>query len=273
MWFLTLTYPSVWPDDPKKWKNQLQALQLRLRRTWSISAGIWKLEPQRRGAPHFHLILVVPASMSRGLAITGKHKRGERIVTNWDGGQLSEFRTWLSKAWYDVVGSGDEKHLRAGTNCEPMEAWGKVAAYAAKYLGKDCQFVTAEGSTQKVGRFWGVWSRESFPVKWCSSMMIYQDWAMFRRTVRRWAEKKGWRVGHLRARSGSATAFVPWADMQRLIAWLVHPPCRLPWPLRRRMEAIGFTGSINEWFAAGEQDRQHRHREEQTLSRIRFGEE
>ena len=57
---------------------------------------IWKLEFQRRGAPHFHILIAQPS------------------------GDLRTFRAWLSEAWAEVVGHTDahqrELHRRAGTD-------------------------------------------------------------------------------------------------------------------------------------------------------------
>lgn len=55
--FLTLTYPRDWPSDPKQWKKHLDTWVKRLKRKHSKVCAIWKLEPQKRGAPHYHLIV------------------------------------------------------------------------------------------------------------------------------------------------------------------------------------------------------------------------
>jgi hypothetical protein len=260
LWFVTLTYPAIWPASPLEWKRHLQAFQKRLTRAFGKIPAIWKLEPQRRGAPHNHIILLMPEAMCVGLVIVGKAKRGKRIVTRWAGGELSNFREWLSRAWYEIVASGDEKHLRAGTNCEPLEAWGKVVAYAAKYLGKECYFHAADGSTQKVGRFWGVWRREEFPVRWDSVLLSFDKWSKLRRTIRRM--NKASRMSHLRGRAKSATVFVSWSTWQRLIDWVVRPAGTL----RREfdsvtdfLKAIHYGDHVNDWFHLGEKDRRAKH--------------
>ena len=108
---------------------------------------IWKREFQRRGAPHFHLVTVVPDDVG-----------GER------------FRDWVARSWFEVVGSDDQRHRRAGTRvdrvigfqaADPM----RIASYLAGYLGpdeklsdKEAQHVLPYGwrsETGGVGRWWG----------------------------------------------------------------------------------------------------------------------
>ena len=61
---VTLTYPGDWKTvapDGAVVKGHLQAFFKRYRRSWGEDLKcIWKLEFQRRGAPHFHLLLVPP---------------------------------------------------------------------------------------------------------------------------------------------------------------------------------------------------------------------
>ena len=54
---VTLTYPNEYTHDSKQWKNDLENLFKRMVRLWPGAAFIWKLEPQKRGAPHFHLMV------------------------------------------------------------------------------------------------------------------------------------------------------------------------------------------------------------------------
>ena len=72
------------------------------------------------------------------------------------------FLRWVSRTWYDVVGSGDLRHYRAGTRVEVIESWQKVCGYAAKrYLSKK-EFLPQ--LQNKPGRFWGVIGRANLPL-------------------------------------------------------------------------------------------------------------
>jgi hypothetical protein len=282
IWFTTLTYPGIWPGHPdhpgvwvgrgtkrrklsapQVWKRHLQAFQKRIQRTWGVKMpAIWKLEPQKRGAPHFHLLLLVPAEWCRGLHVTARTKRGERIVTSWAGGLLSEFRQWLSAAWFEIVGSDDRRHLAAGTNCEPIEAWGKIAAYASKYLGKECGFRSSQGEPIAVGRYWGVWQREAFQIQWRAEAVPFAVAARARRVVRKLIERR-WTAKHLNGRFRSATVFLPAPTIRRVVKWATdtveNELVREFGSLATVITTLSFVGSALEWYRFGEYQRRVAH--------------
>lgn len=125
--FVTLTYPGVFAD-PVQAKLDLHALVNRWKRRVPTASAIWKIEPQERGAPHFHLLV-------------------------W-GMQIPKDQ--LAKDWAEICNTGDERHRIAGTRVEAIKSWRGVQAYAAKYLGKEVK-------TGKWGRIWGVHNRKCFP--------------------------------------------------------------------------------------------------------------
>jgi len=129
--FITLTYPAEFPADPQVYKADLDKFFKRLKYRFPEFACIWKLEFQKRGAPHYHLLVW-------GLSIHCK--------------QL------ISLLWYEVVGSGDDKHLKAGTQVQKIRSWRGVMSYASKYMGK---LETGDGGLS--GRFWGVSGRGFIP--------------------------------------------------------------------------------------------------------------
>jgi len=63
---------------------------------------------------------------------------------------------YLSQTWYEIVGSGLQKHLNSGTNIKTIKS-GKfgIIAYARKYAIKQSQKVIPE-EFLNFGRFWGV---------------------------------------------------------------------------------------------------------------------
>jgi hypothetical protein len=248
LWFLTLTYPAQWPSDARAWKAQLKAFKKRLERAWGHMGVVWKLEPQDRGAPHFHLILNVAPEMSAGLVRLGERFRNGRRQTIWTGGKLSEFRQWVSRAWFEVVGSGDERHLHAGTSVEPLESWNGVVSYASKYIGKEAVFADqATGEALRVGRIWGVWRRELWPVRLVSRTLGRAEWVRARRILRRYLESTGRR--RLRGEDGrppafqwigeprSCSAFIPFEIASRVfrhVCWFGEDYGSL-WAIRRRL--------------------------------------
>jgi hypothetical protein len=129
--FLGLTYPAEWPGKPTVWKRHLDNFWKRVVRRYPDAACIWKLEPQKRGAPHYHL-----------------------LVWNVD---YDDFFVWGRHAWHEIVESDDPHHLVHGFDLQEIQNIRHCFAYASKYIGKaledaDMDYWTNGG----VGRFWGV---------------------------------------------------------------------------------------------------------------------
>ena len=160
---LTLTYPKKYSSDPAVWKKNLDDfLEHHFKPDFPNAFIIWKLEPQRRGAPHYHLLIFSDDSKVLNRVYTQKEK--------------------LAKSWYQVVASGDEKHLRAGIrvgfapktkNGRPIKKrakdftnWDMVSGYVAKYLGKVTGLFKSESNGDKeikqVGRYWGIYNRSLY---------------------------------------------------------------------------------------------------------------
>jgi hypothetical protein len=129
------------------------------------SAGFhWKLEFQARGAAHFHPIF-------------WNLNSDERFV--------SEFRIWLSWNWFEVVNSGDQKHLSAGTSADPIKSQFGIMRYVSGYASKSDQ--TKPGC--KVGRYWGIVGRANIPwVKEQIRELSSAQAKLVRRTARRYMQ-------------------------------------------------------------------------------------
>lgn len=138
--FVTLTYPAEFPepDDHAIYKGHLDAISKRIARKWPALSSIWRLEFQSRGAAHYHLLTFgLPADF------------------------LTKFRCWLSRAWFEVVGSGDQKHLRAGVSVEKVEGdFKKTAFYIAAYASKKEQVRPGNFT----GRYWGKFNSAGLPI-------------------------------------------------------------------------------------------------------------
>jgi len=133
--FVTLTYPNEFPTIEKA-KRDLKIFIQRLKYKFPCS-GIWKLEPQERGAPHYHC-----------------------LIWGVDEGELLDFVAYI---WYEIAGNGDRNHLKFHLGLLPgskpcvskVRSWRGVWAYASKYLGKTFEVAGWEGKW--TGRFWGSW--------------------------------------------------------------------------------------------------------------------
>lgn len=145
---VTLTYPGDWrtcAPTPNHVLRHRRSLEFRYRRaTGDPLAAMWKREFQERGAPHVHLFGWWPWRI-------GGHP----------------IRAWLSTNWFEIVESGDARHLLAGTGVDyrqsikmsdPSRVGNYFASYMAKGKFKDYQnqpppdWSNANGS---VGRYWG----------------------------------------------------------------------------------------------------------------------
>jgi hypothetical protein len=151
---LTLTYPGDWltvAPNGKAVKSHLKTLRKRYRRAWREDlACVWKLEFQRRGAPHIHMLIVPP----HGVA------------------EHHSFRQWISTAWADVVNHPDPtehaRHVLAGTGIDWTQGLRstdpkRVAVYFTKhgaFAAKEYQHCVPQAWQTKgrgPGRFWGYW--------------------------------------------------------------------------------------------------------------------
>jgi len=152
--FLTLTYPAVFPTAGAEVKRHLDMFLKRIKRELPHAAAIWKLEFQKRGAPHFHILL---------FGVTFLHA------------------DWLAKCWDAVVKSGDKYHMAAGTSIERIKSWRGVMWYASKYVAK----VDVGQVTDGCGRFWGVMSREKLPIEIIECALTFQAFYRARRVLKR----------------------------------------------------------------------------------------
>jgi hypothetical protein len=163
--FVTLTYHLQWGDH-KQTKRQLQAFFKRLFRKWPTIGILWKLEPQERGAPHFHLIVWLWSAVYQAYS--------------------SEFRRWCQHAWSQVVGEGWNKHHRKhGCSVERVDNSqpGRLMRYLSKYV---CKGWTSE---QPTGRVWGIVGRIPAAVVCKIALMGFDDVVALTRRVRGWGKR------------------------------------------------------------------------------------
>lgn len=166
--FVTLTYPGAFSHDPKRWKRDLDNFRRVLVDRFPRIAAVWKLEPQKRGAPHFHLLVFnVPHLPYR----------------------------WLAHAWYTVVRSGDPRHLEAGTQVDRVRNARNALAYAGKYVAKVPEATdmgTGEIATWDYpGRWWGVINRRHLPQAIQEWTIRGQAWYQIKRWLREYMKRKG----------------------------------------------------------------------------------
>lgn len=170
---ITLTYPGEYSPNAERWKRDLFTLNKRLKRKYPNLFHIWKIEPQERGAPHFHL-----------------------LACQYDG-SLRQLRAWVKDVWYDIVGSGDMRHYGAGTQVDRMKNHKHSTWYLARYIAKrekaGYKFVTSDGEVLKhIGRHWGVHNRAAADdAAFGTYTLTPYQLIELRRMVTRWLKSKG----------------------------------------------------------------------------------
>ena len=98
-----LTYPSIFPDSAHALKDLNRAITYFAK---SDNRGMWFLCFQERGAPYFYLM-------------------------------LSKFvpKDELARAWYEIVGSNDPAHLKAGTSVSGFQFQRGAENFLEKIIG------------------------------------------------------------------------------------------------------------------------------------------
>lgn len=241
---VTLTYPGDWlavASDAAESRRHLLLFRKRFERAWGRRLlAVWKREFQRRGAPHFHLLMVPPTGTVNG----------------------QSFPQWLSSTWASIVGASTEcrcdapaehdgrlcwdseraRHLLAGTGVDyraGLEASNPalVGVYFSKhgsFSGKDYQNVAPDEWTGSVGRFWGVWGlapvRASVEVAPAEGLAIARTLRRHSRSQGRTARVPVWRYrtvvdqesGEIRAKWRKSTALRRSYRLQQSAGYLVH---------------------------------------------------
>jgi len=175
-YFLTLTYPDVFPFEAQAWKNHLHTFTIYLQRRFPGCAGLWRMEFKVRKsgevhegyiAPHFHVLVF-------GVALPQE--------AEW------RLRRWVSETWARIVNSDDHRHIKAGTNVRPIKNRKHAYRYVAKYAAK---LHTGEFSiVANVGRHWGKFG----DLQVTSSVLLSfskGNTVIFRRLVRDLLESRG----------------------------------------------------------------------------------
>ena len=169
----TLTYPGDWETvapTGKAVKRHLEIFRRRFERAWGFPySGVWKLEFQRRGAPHIHLWGPEPEGTAGELRRLTQRRYRPAV------GDGLPYRQWLSVVWADIVAHPDpeerRRHLLAGTAVdhregERMRDPRRLAVYFTKhgqFRAKNYQHEVPELWRRPgcgPGRFWGYWGLE-----------------------------------------------------------------------------------------------------------------
>ena len=131
--FMTLTYPEEFPINPRVYKANLKEFHRKFEVEYPGVQAIWRLEFQKRGAPHYHL-----------------------MILDWRPGDDGEVE-WM---WKCTCHTWDMAHELLGVNYELIVDGNQqslIAHYLAKYIAKVDQ-TEVKNAIVKCGRWWGKWN-------------------------------------------------------------------------------------------------------------------
>lgn len=163
---LTLTLPRDWESlVPTPADFQKMVLSFRQRLGYALDGGrvgppgLWKIEFQRRGAPHLHLLTALPLALGCVCVLV----EGEEHPLDCKAEGITK---WVSRTWFEVVDSGDYRHLKAGTGIDWAESERitdamRMAVYFSRHsaagASKGYQNAVPELWLGQGFRFWGYW--------------------------------------------------------------------------------------------------------------------
>ncbi|MFA7346054.1 MAG: hypothetical protein WC003_17280 [Terrimicrobiaceae bacterium] len=157
---ITLTYPAEFPTNGREVKRNFNFFRKRLLRRFPGIRGVWFLEFQKRGAPHFHILVSIKMN-EHGEIHERTRRRGKQGPKSYK--TVVTLEAMISEWWFTIVGSKDKKHLAAGCSWEMIENSDGALRYAAAHASKPNQKIVPKTFVE-VGRFWGVIGKVEVPV-------------------------------------------------------------------------------------------------------------
>lgn len=135
--FMGLTWHEYMPS-PAEAKAALNLFSVKFRKRFPGAAYIWKLEPQDRGYPHFHLFV---------------------YGVKWVDPQK------ISELWHECTNEVSDQHRKSGVDVEWVQEDGKVQAYLAKYFSKteEKELGNEDEPWDWPRRFWGKCNAHNLP--------------------------------------------------------------------------------------------------------------
>jgi hypothetical protein len=200
---VTLTYPADWlpvAASGADVKRHLDVLERRFVRAWGEPLRcLWKLEFQRRGAPHVHFWMRRP----NGLAGQHREARLRNRRSRADGLRFGGVGGWLAVTWADIVNHPDPvqraAHQLAGTQVDVKDALKVIdPKRASVYFSKHGAWKGSKEYQNSVpaewretgagpGRFWGYRGLRSIVIS--AQVDGGKDYILAKRTMRRWSAR------------------------------------------------------------------------------------
>jgi hypothetical protein len=133
--FITLTYRDNEQDHSKS-KKHLDRIRKHFEYKYKQIAAIWRLEFQRRGAIHYHILLWKSDT--------------------WLNYPLDEVKETVSKAWAKIILDGSEATLKYSVKIMLGENSNALSLYLLGHNNKTNQI----RDDLETGRYWGIWKKE-----------------------------------------------------------------------------------------------------------------
>lgn len=202
--FVTLTWHNFWHQDWREWKKARRRFEARLKYYFPGWLGhVWRLEFQKRGAPHFHLLI--------------GWKIGKRPQEEW-------LTRWIAQVWNDCIGAvGDRDHLKHGAKCinvqESKGGLGAILGYLCKEMGKSDQahLRGENGELLPTGRTWGIVGNLPMGSE-LEIELTPEAWEEFCERVQAYGQGKGWYLGAI---NSTWAGFVLLGDGEDLVKRLL----------------------------------------------------
>lgn len=156
--FVTLTYHFAYTKATNIHRQHLNSFLVAVRRRFPKMGYIWRLEPQKRGAPHFHLLFF-----------------STQVVNPLT---LTHNQSWLNHTWHRIADPESVAHLEHGCKIKVVYDRKHAFYYVSKYCGK-----VQEGVDDELeGRRWG--ASRNLPVKYYVDFELhYATWDALRKSV------------------------------------------------------------------------------------------
>lgn len=130
--FFTCTFHNIYPQTKSETKKYLLSLIKRIERIDKAVAMVWRVEKQKRGAPHFHFILCFPKF--------------------YNGKEKSELSKKLKISWGDLTFHINKYAYTVASDVRELNSNIKTFNYISKYSSK----VDDEKTNYRLGRIWGI---------------------------------------------------------------------------------------------------------------------
>lgn len=261
--FVTLTYPGRFPslaqakEDLRVWAQRLQ----RIADKTGIRVGmLWRLERQRRGAPHFHILVwwqgsarrclfssVEPESMSRALAAFRPLRRLYQKQGRLEPCSFLDWLGMLSATWSrrcSPFADDLEGFTRNGVDVKLITDRDGAAAYVSKYVAKPDDGGIPGSDRRTIfptGRMWGTrGDRQTFDRRPLALMALpptggpgswlHRAWKELRHAWGKNAEEEGWCSYTVFLRGDGFWELIEWMTSHASDLWERPPPLIEQWP-------------------------------------------